>query len=88
MPTFKPNTVKAVSVNRTGGLQTEYLDYSLVRANAKAFTKDMTEYRNNGGLCHREELDDQPLLENYLGPMWDGDCLRYETQEAYNILSN
>lgn len=28
-----------------------------------------------------------PRLAGYLGPMWDGDKLRYETQEAYDMLS-
>jgi len=32
-------------------------------------------------------LGNQPKLPGYLGPMWDGDGLRYETQEVYNQLS-
>ena len=29
------------------------------------------EERKNGLLVHRKELDDQPMVENYLGPMFD-----------------
>lgn len=28
-----------------------------------------------------------PKIKGYLGPMWDGDRIRYETQEVYNGLS-
>lgn len=52
------------------------------------YTEDMTPYRSKGGLCQRKELDNQPIIEGFLGPMWDGDMLRYETQELYNALSN
>lgn len=51
-------------------------------------TKDWTERRNAGACVPRAELDNQPTLPGYLGPMWDGDGLRYETQEIYNQLSN
>ena len=41
----------------------------------------------------RKELFGQPTFSGVLGPMWDGTddfgnaVIRYETQEAYNILS-
>lgn len=44
--------------------------------------------RNAGAFVPRAELDNQPTLPGYLGPMWDGDGLRYETQEIYNQLSD
>lgn len=28
-----------------------------------------------------------PRITGYVGPMWDGDAIRYETQEVYNDLS-
>ena len=28
-----------------------------------------------------------PKLMGYVGPMWDGDRIRYETQEVYNAMS-
>lgn len=37
--------------------------------------------------CPRPELWNRPKINGYLGPMWDGDKLRYETQEVYNALS-
>lgn len=35
----------------------------------------------------RAELQGQPIISGLLGPMWDGDAIRYENQEAYNRLS-
>ena len=54
-----------------------------------SYTEDLTEIRNNGCLCHREELDNQPIFDDYLSPMWDNSmqCLRYETAEVYDVLS-
>lgn len=42
---------------------------------------------NMGVLVYREELDNLPKFEGFLGPMWDGDRVRYETQEVYDALS-
>ncbi len=36
----------------------------------------------------RAELQGQPVFSGLIGPMWDGDAIRYETQEVYNRLSN
>lgn len=36
----------------------------------------------------REELRGQPQFNGLLGPMWDGDAIRYENQAAYDALSN
>lgn len=33
------------------------------------------------------DLEDQPIIEGYLSPMLDGECLRYESQEAYDTLT-
>ena len=48
--------------------------------------------RNNSGFTPRKELDDQPVLNGYLGPMWDGvkdnqAHIRYETQDVYDMMS-
>lgn len=51
------------------------------------FNKDMSVYRKQGACCQRAELYNQPLVEGYLSPMWDGDKLRYETYEVYDMLS-
>lgn len=50
-------------------------------------TEDLSEIRAGGGCVHRAELDNQPKVNGYLGPMWDGDGIRYETQEVYDMLS-
>lgn len=49
---------------------------------------DWSEVRSVGGCVPCKELDNQPLVDDYLGPMWDGDKLRYETQEVYDCLSH
>lgn len=51
------------------------------------FSTDWSEYRNRGALVPRAELDNQPKVDGYLGPMWDGGVLRYETQDVYDMLS-
>lgn len=35
----------------------------------------------------RSELQDQPQFKGFLGPMWDGDAIRYENSAAYDSLS-
>ncbi len=56
-------------------------------------TEDLTHIRQQGGTCHRKELDNQPIVNGYLSPMFSHIdyglvYLRYETQEVYNIMSN
>lgn len=51
------------------------------------FTKDLSEIRNRGGLVQRAELDNKPIFKGYVGPMFDYDCLRYETRKVYDIMS-
>ena len=53
-----------------------------------SFTDDLSDLRAQGRIVHRAELDKQPCFEGYLSPMWDGDGLRYETQEVYDMLSD
>lgn len=50
-------------------------------------TEDLSEIRARGGCVHRAELDNQPMVDGYLSPMWDGDGIRYETWEVYDMLS-
>ena len=50
-------------------------------------TEDLSELRARGVCVHRAELDNQPMVDGYLSPMWDGDGLRYETWEVYDMLS-
>lgn len=57
------------------------------RHHVVGYTEDLTSLRINGALVHRAELDNQPILENLLGPMWDSGGLRYESWEVYDMLS-
>lgn len=50
-------------------------------------TEDLSELRARGVCVHRAELDNQPMVDGYLSPMWDGDGIRYETQEVYDMMS-
>lgn len=50
-------------------------------------SRDWSETRKNGGLVPREELDNRPLVDGYLSPMFDGGMLRYETQDMYDLFS-
>ena len=56
-------------------------------------TEDLTHIRQQGGTCHRKELDNQPLVNGYLSPMFSHIdygliYLKYETQDIYNMMSN
>ncbi len=60
---------------------------------SNGITEDLTHIRQEGGTCHRKELDNQPLVNGYLSPMFSHIdygliYLRYETQEVYNTMSN
>lgn len=50
-------------------------------------TDDLSAERKRGAWVHRAELDNQPMVDGYLSPMWDGGMLRYETPEVYDMLS-
>jgi hypothetical protein len=41
----------------------------------------------NANRNHRPELIGQPVFDGFLGPMWDGDAIRYEDPETYRRLS-
>lgn len=56
-------------------------------------TEDFTHIRQEGGICHRKELDNQPLVNGYLSPMYSHIdyglvYLRYETQEVYDSIAD
>lgn len=53
----------------------------------RGYTEDLSELRAKGACVHRAELDNEPIYEGFLGPMWDGGDFRYETQEVYDMLS-
>lgn len=41
----------------------------------------------NWNKAQRHELQGQPKFSGFVGPMWDGDALRYECHETYNRMS-
>lgn len=41
----------------------------------------------NANTRHRIEIQGQPILKGFAGPMWDGDCVRYEDTETNDHMS-
>lgn len=71
-----------------GSLQGEYTRKEVIdRFCIGKYTQDCSQVREKGFLCQRKELDRQPQIPGYLGPMWDGGRLRYETSAVYRALS-
>ena len=79
--------MKAIFVG--GKLNGKMMDVEEVKKNYwnGELSEDCSELRAKGILCHRAELDNQPMVDGYLSPMWDGDKLRYETFAVYDMLS-
>lgn len=72
---------------RLHGQQMTTEEITLTVWNGK-FSRNWSQERQRGACVPRAELDNQPLVDGYLSPMWDGGRLRYETQEIYNMLSD
>jgi hypothetical protein len=49
--------------------------------------RGFTFYRLHNNPRTRPQLQGQPIFSGLLGPMWDGDRVRYEDQGAYDRLS-
>lgn len=58
-----------------GELDGQQFDRQIVEAFAEGYTPNNTLKRAAGLLCPRKELDEQPKICGYYGPMWDG--IRY-----------
>lgn len=76
-----------------GNLSGQILAGKEIEAIAHGRTKNLSKERSEGKLVHRAELDDQPIVQNDIGPMYnghykDGVLLRYETKEVYNTFLN
>lgn len=78
--------MKAIIVTKWGHMEVDVKD---IPTNFKVvgYTEDLSQYRDKGGMVCREELDNQPIIDGFHEPMWDGGRLRYETYEVYNELS-
>lgn len=48
---------------------------------------DLSRERDAGGCVHHAVLDNCPMVDGYLSPMWDGGELRYESPDVYEVLS-
>lgn len=68
-----------------------------VRNLIAGYSDDMSAKRATGALCKRAELDNQPLVNGYYPPMYNGikevdgvtyHVIRYETEEVYKMMSN
>lgn len=55
-----------------GELDCEQFPREIVEAIAEGHTPDYSTQRAMGCLCPRKELDNQPTVAGYCGPMWDG----------------
>ena len=67
-----------------GKLNNRILTREEINEISNELTKDYSEERKKGIAVHRKELDNQPTVEGYLGPMYNGIdygkiILRYET---------
>ena len=75
-----------------GSLSGKILTREEINKIATGITENMEEQREKGVITHRKELDNQPIVKEYLGPMFEkidyGEIyLRYETQEVYDAIS-
>lgn len=87
------NSVEYLYTFYGGPLNGKVLERNQVEKIANNITRDYSEEREKGLLVHRKELDKQPTINNYLGPMFEAIdygkiYLRYETPEIYEMLSH
>lgn len=74
--------------NGWGEIQVEYDNVQDFVEFMVANNYPFSQWQQNYGLL-RSELVGQPMFSNLIGPMYGGeDCIRYENQAAYNVLSN
>lgn len=71
---------------RLNGLTTTTEEIKAKYGNGE-FTPDLSFKRSLGIIVRRAELDNQPKVDGYVGPMWNGDHLRYESNEMYERMS-
>lgn len=81
--------MKAIIVNTIYVKDTEIYEVEELKDHftVLGYTDDLSALRSQGYCVRRKELDNQPILQGLLGPMWDGNRLRYETPEVYDTLS-
>lgn len=70
------------------GLECDVNELELLTEWSGRYSMNWSAERNMGAIVPRAELDNRPIINGYLSPMWDGDKLRYETREVYDVLSH
>ena len=69
-----------------GELDGQQFDRQIVEAFAQGYTPNNTLKRAAGLLCPRQELDEQPKINGYYGPMWDGiRCVMKDGSTKYDF---
>jgi len=86
------NSVEYLYTFYGGPLNGKVLEKNQVEKIANNITEDYSKEREKGLIVQRKELDRQPIVKNYLGPMFEAIdygkvYLRYETPEIYAMLS-
>ena len=76
----KTDVEKVVYAFYGGELNGMQMNNAEVEMIAEGHTPDRSMVREMGGLCQRKELDNQPTVAGYIGPMWDG--VRYITKDG------
>ena len=66
-----------------GRFDGQTMDVSKVWDFAVAATEDYSAVRTPRHIIQSPELDNQPIVNGYCGPMWNGDGLRYESRSVY-----
>lgn len=64
----------------SGALDTNNI---VIQANVLGFEFDKFNFNNR----QRAELQGQPIFKGLVGPMWDGDAIRYEDERTYALMS-
>jgi hypothetical protein len=87
------NSIEFLYVFYGGELSGKTLTREQINEILIGITKDLHKEREKGLLVHRKELDNQPKVKGYVGPMFEKIdygriYLRYETQDVYDALSN
>lgn len=64
-----------------------YMTHEELKSNGNGnFTPRWSAMKYHNPLLVNLDLEDQPMVDGYLSPMWDGGFLRYETQEVYDMM--
>jgi hypothetical protein len=79
-----PVNYRFVSADQYGRFSSrEFSARNISQAIAKAAAIGFAFHSFNTNTAQRQELQGQPKFAGTLGPMWDGDAIRYENKAAY-----